>query len=108
MSPREAWDFAISQMSGSPSVRTKGCPRAAFLGLCEAGAVVGIKAGRYGAPPNNKNGRYALNALGILQSTPAAYLDKEGLWAKATVPRKVKENQQMDVVIALWRERLLR
>lgn len=86
----------------------KGCPRAAFLGLCEAGAVVGIKPGKYGAPRNGKNARYALNALGILQASPIACYDKQKLWAKATAPEKLRENQQMDVVIALWNEKLLR
>jgi len=108
MSPKDAWDFAIAQVSGSLSVQTKSCPRNAFLGLCEAGAVVGIKPGKYGAPRNNKNGRYALNALGILQASPMACHDKQELWAKATAPQHLLENQQMDVVLALWEHKLLR
>ncbi len=87
-------------MSDSLSVQFKGCPRAAFLGLCEAGAVVGIKPGKYGAPRNNKNARYTLNALGILKASPIAGYDKQELWTTATAPAKLSENQQLDVVIA--------
>jgi hypothetical protein len=105
--PRTGWDQAIAELSTSDSSRKKGCPRNAFLGLCEAGRVVGIEVGKYGAPDHNKNGQYALDAHQILKSTPTLSKNKNALWAKAAPPNK-RENQQMDVVTALWNKGLLR
>src|SRR4051812_43952756 len=64
--PRAAWNRAIAELSGKDSIRAKRCPRGAYLGLCEAGLVAGIKAGEYEAPTGNKNGRYAVDAVNIL------------------------------------------
>jgi hypothetical protein len=105
--PRDAWDVAIKQLSKSPSVQTKTCPRNAYLGLCEAGAVVGIKAGKYGAPPDNPNGRYAREAHSILKSGPKQPLDEKALWFQAKDPDVKTYNQQMDVVLSLWKQALL-
>lgn len=104
--PRTGWDRAIFELSNSDSCRKKGCPRNAFLGLCEAGRVVGIKAGKYGAPGHNLNGQYALNAHQTLKAKPNLSRNKKALWAKAAPPN-IKENQQMDVVTALWNNGLL-
>ena len=104
--PRTGWDRAIAELSNSDSSRKKACPRNAFLGLCEAGRVVGIKAGRYGAPQENKNGQYAVSAHQILKSRPDLSKSPNVLWAKAA-PTGLKENQQMDVVTALWNNGLL-
>jgi hypothetical protein len=103
--PRAGWDRAIAELSKSDSCRKKACPRNAFLGLCEAGRIVGVNAGKYGAPDPNENGQYALDAHQILKSTPNLSKNKKALWAEAAPP--IKENQQMDVVIALWNKKLL-
>ena len=40
--PRDAWKTAVRhQFPTQKSAREKGCPRAAYLGLCEAGIVRG-------------------------------------------------------------------
>ena len=104
--PRTAWDRAIAELSNSDSSRRKVCPRNAFLGLCEAGHVVGIKAGKYGAPHHNKNGHYAIGAHQILKSRPDLSKSLNALWAKVAPPG-LRENQQMDVVTALWNSGLL-
>src|SRR5260370_15417165 len=106
LAPREAWDFGIAQLSASASSQVKSCPRNAYLGLCEAGVVVGIKAGPYGAP-NNKNGQYALNAYRILKSNPNRPPANTALWTQATAPDVLVENQQIDVVVSLWKRALL-
>ena len=103
--PRAGWDRAIAELSNSDSSRKKGCPRNAFLGLCEAGRIVGINARKYGVRSPNKNGQYALAAHQILESTPNLSNNPKALWAKAA-PLK-KENHQMEVVIALWNKGLL-
>ena len=107
-SPQEAWDGAVAQISTSLSSRKKSCPRKAYLGLCEAGVISGIPAGKYGVRSDNKNGQYALNAYRILRSKPSLVSDKATLWAKATAPENKKQNEQMDVVVSLWDKKLLR
>ena len=46
--PSDAWDQATSSIWGSgASSPKKSCPKTAFLGLCEAGRVRGVKSGTY-------------------------------------------------------------
>jgi len=99
-SPEKAWESAIAEVTTSRSVRATYCPKNAFLGLCEAGVIAGIPAGRYGAPVPNKNGQYALEAWRVLQSEPYLSDDKTALWARLNGPDT--QNGQMDVVVDLW------
>jgi hypothetical protein len=46
------------------SAQKKGCPRGAFLGLCEEGLVKGIPAGNYTTSKDNK--AYAVRAAELL------------------------------------------
>ncbi len=103
----EAWQSAIAEFSAKLSSRRKSCPKNAFLGLCEAGVISGIVRGKYDAPSNNKNGRYAVKAYRVLQSEPNLSRDKAALWTRAVQPEAKKENEQMDVVISLWNKKLL-
>jgi hypothetical protein len=84
----------------SKSQRDKGCPRGAFLGLCEAGLVSGIKPGNYTGSLKNK--LYAVEAVSILQIQPELADDPSGLWAEVLSGRWIKPNGQMDVVLGLW------
>ena len=104
---RDAWDYAISRRSKSISSCTKACPRDAYLGLCEAGLIRGIPAGKYGAPHDNRNGRYAVEAYEILQSEPKLADDKSALWDRIPEPKAKNENNQMDVVVTLLAKRML-
>ena len=103
-SPVIAWRTAAEELLSSPSMQIKGCPKNAFLGLCEAGLVKGIPAGEYGNP--RQNGKYALQAVEILEMSPHLNKDKAALWNTVTGGGKA-HNSQMDVVVRLWSEGLL-
>ncbi len=62
--PAEAWETATIEIFGTSSSQSKGCPKYAFLGLCETGRVRGVKAGCYTQSKQNKG--YALKALELL------------------------------------------
>jgi hypothetical protein len=95
----------------SPSSQRKGCSKSTFLGLAEAGEIVGVPAGSYTRSVNNK--RYAVAVL-LLRENQANALSASGLsikvlnstgamssHASGAGASKV-HNSQMDVVIALW------
>jgi hypothetical protein len=73
------------------------------LGLCEAGLVKGIAAGRYA--PSNKNKAYALRAVGLLKAD--MHRTVNALWAEVTDGEELPHNSQMDVVLALWKNDLI-
>jgi hypothetical protein len=109
LAPADAWRLAMPRVSKSPSTQLKVCPKTAFLGLCDCGAIKGI---RVGSPPGlsatKKNGRYAAQLYQMLKSDPGlATLDKKVLWAKAVAPDRVGESGQVDVVLTLWSHGLL-
>ena len=100
-SPVDAWEKATSDIfgKGSPS-QIKGCPKNAFLGLCETGRVTGIAKGIY--TKSHKNKGYALGALRILQSDSGFSDSPKELWEKVVDGKDIVHNSQMDVVLALW------
>lgn len=104
MSPQEAWKKAICIYTKSKSSQKKVCPRNTFLGLCEAGMIIGVDPGEYGAGKKCKN--FAIEAVGILREEPTLSANKTKLWEK--VMEKIhgdtskSQNGQMDVVTALW------
>ncbi|MCL4424164.1 MAG: hypothetical protein M1299_07475 [Firmicutes bacterium] len=103
--PREAWDIATTEIFGRGSAaQDKGCPRGAYLGLCEEGLVKGVVPGKYTNSIKNKN--YAIRALEALKREPALSKNQLALWDEVTGGGKV-HNQQIDVVISLWNEHLL-
>lgn len=105
-SPQKAWAEAIAEIFGqSTSSQVKGCPRDAFLGLCEEGLVKGIPRGNY--TRSKKNKKYALDAVTVLKRDPALAADPAGLWNKVMNGKRKVHNHQMNVVIALWRNGLL-
>jgi hypothetical protein len=104
-SPIDAWKQAMAQIfRDSESSQNKGCPRATFLGLCENGLVVAVPAGKYTRSADNK--RYAVEAVRQLTVNPDLVQDHKKLWYLVAGGTK-KENSQMDVVTALWREGLI-
>jgi hypothetical protein len=63
--PKARWESAMEKVyPTSTAARNKGCPRGAFLGLCEDGLVKGIPAGRNTASKDNKE--YAVRAVAFL------------------------------------------
>jgi hypothetical protein len=111
LSPLDAWQMAISQHTNSKEARKKGCPKTAFLGLCEDGLVKGIRPNDYIKKPGFiKNKQYVLIALELLKKEPSLVLDKKELWRKVkAISGSTSEGKDghMDVVIALFSEGLL-
>lgn len=101
----QGWeDFALKNGFSQSSAK-KGCPKSAFLALCQKGFISGIPAGYY--TPSKKNGKYAVEAVRILQNNPALRNNPGELWY--SIPdHPGTHNQQMDVVCALWNEGLIR
>ena len=96
--PIDAWVAAVRAETDKPSPPNKNCPKKAFLGLIQAGAVVGIAAARH--PRTTENGRRAVRALEILRAgeSPRTIV---GLWRKVA-PSDTHHDGQMNVVLALW------
>ncbi len=100
----EIW-FEIAKIKGfSDSMAKKGCPKSAFLGLCEEGLVIGIQPGNYTTSRKNKS--YAIEAVKILKKDNSLCNKPEELWGK--IPgTPTTYNHQMDVVCTLWNENLI-
>jgi len=107
--PVESWEMVANAIFDSESAKTKGCPKNAFLGLCEAGLVKGIESGSYFKRKKpNVNKQYAITAVGLLVSD--SNVSKNELWNKVRAALNLGEkrhNSQMDVVLALWNEGLI-
>ena len=91
--PRQAWEVASCETfeKGSAS-QSKGCPKAAFLGL-------------YGG--SGKNAEYSRAALGYLKSNPKIEITPNELWTIIMMGNQKVHNQQMDVVLSLFKEGLV-
>lgn len=102
--PVESWEMVVNDIFYTESSRTKGCPKNAFLGLCEAGLVKGVKPGSYfKSNKPNLNKQYAITAVKLLIVDPK--ISKKELWEKVKGELNLGEkrhNSQMDVVLALW------
>jgi len=105
--PRAVWELMANQMFGenTDSAR-KGCPKTTFLGLCEAGVVREIPQGTYTSSQKNK--AYGLRAIELIKENPGFVHQKQALW-RATVGESaaIKHNSQMDVVLALWENKMI-
>jgi hypothetical protein len=98
--PRSKWLLSVKEIfPNSLSSQKKGCPRGAFLGLCEDGLVKGIPLGSYTTSRDNK--AYAIRAVQLLHSGFSPESASE-LWKRVMDGRRKVHNSQMDVVLALW------
>lgn len=106
-SPGAAWDEAAREIfPGRIFRQKKGCPRGAFLGLCDEGLVLGVPAGAYTRSIDNK--AYALRAVELLRSVPElAAQGRRALWNRVEAKAR-SHNSQMDVVLALHQNNLLK
>ena len=103
-SPEAAWKRAVKKVfPHSPSSQDKGCPRNAYLGLCEEGLVKGVPPGEYTDSKDNKG--YAVDAVSELRKNPN--LTKKELWERVAPERKAM-NGQMDVVLGLWEKQKIK
>lgn len=99
--PKDAWEMATIEIFGKGTTsQRKGCPRDAFLGLCEKGMIRGIPVGSYTRSKRNKE--YAMKAIRILTEIPELSSNKNALWEKVVESESKCHNQQMDVVTSLW------
>jgi hypothetical protein len=104
--PVQAWNRATIELFGEgSSSQVKGCPKNAFLGLCEVGLIKGIQKGRYSKSQKNK--AYAIQAVKAIQLNPSAIHNSNALWLNVTNNSGISHNGQLDVVIALWKDNLL-
>jgi hypothetical protein len=108
-SPREAWESASCAVfgAGTPSQR-KGCPKTAFLALCDSGRVVGVGPSDEARAGGNRDDTLA--ALGLLDGDPELEAPSATqLWRAVRRGRPAKQhNGQMDVVLGLAQAGLLR
>lgn len=103
LSPNEAWEQASRTVfSAGTDSQTKGCPRDTFHGLCQAELIIGVPGGEY--TRSLKNRRYARDAVRLLRSNPSLASNAAILWGLVTEGVVTKHNNQMDVVIALWKD----
>ena len=103
--PVARWESAMEMLyPTSPLARRKGCPRGAFLGLCEEGLVKGIPAGCYTSSKDNKD--YAVRAAALLTEGKQSW-STTALWRALTNDLAKTHNSQMDVVLALWKNDLI-
>lgn len=105
-SPSDAWNKAAVENFAAGSASTlKACPKNAFLGLCEAGLVKGVKAERYTRSDWNK--KYALKAVELLKTYQKVCTPSQ-LWKDVLnhldLNQNKAHNSQMHVVLALWNE----
>ncbi|MFX0203772.1 MAG: DUF6979 family protein [Candidatus Hodarchaeota archaeon] len=104
---RAAWkQAAVRVFPTQLASRKKACPMDAFLGLCDEGLVKGVNPGRY--TRSRKNKQYAIDALKKLRANPALAAHEQRLWNLILQGKHKTYNQQMDVVISLWQNRLIK
>ncbi|MCD1125457.1 hypothetical protein LPW36_05415 [Jinshanibacter sp. LJY008] len=101
-----AWNNQIRKYTCSESSIKKPCPKHAFLGLCEAGLVIGIPKGTC-PNSNNENKIYALSLYRLLKGNlTLSPKELHRLYEKER-GKSLTYNSQADVVISLFREGLL-
>ena len=103
--PVEVWKKQVELMFDPESASAKkGCPRDAFLGLCEEGLVKGISKGNYTTSIKNKG--YALKAIELLKNNKSLSNNPRKMWIMINGKEKTP-NSQMEVVCELYKEGLL-
>jgi len=102
----EVWKKSGKELDLEESIWKKGCPKNAFIGVCEMGLIKGIQ-----GIPNvelSKNGKYAVTALRLIIKNPQLYTNMSGpdLWREVLkechLETSKNYNQQMAVVLTLW------
>ena len=101
----EAWQKAIVFNTSSEESRKKGCPRSAFIGLCDEGYILGILATKI--KKRSKNSIYSTEAAKYLLENNLKEITIKELWQKIEEPKPINENGQMQLVIALWQNKLI-
>ena len=100
-----AWKICANEVFGDTLSARKGCPKNAFLGLCEEGMILGIEKGNYTTSLKNK--RYALDAVDQIRMDRSLVNNPTTLWKKVVASNKT-HNQQMNVVCELYKAGLIK
>lgn len=82
----------------------KGCPRLAFIGLCENNLIKGVEVKNSYKETLNKD--YAVKAVEILKEKDKQYTARE-LW-EAIGNTEKRHNSQINIVLALWEKGMIR
>ena len=111
LDPTTEWDAIANKIIQSQSSIEKGCPKDAFLGLCDAGSVIGIPSGNYTKSIENK--RYAIQAVVLLRKDPSLSSSSgQLLWEKVMSSLNLNttkaHNGQMNIVLDLWNHGYIR
>lgn len=108
MTPNNAWSQATIEIFGEgTSSQKKGCPQNTFLGLCEQSLIQGVPSGVY--TNSIKNKEYGLKAVKILSEKKYKKpINHRVLWKEVIGDQDTKYNSQMDVVLALWNEGMIK
>ena len=103
----ERWEDAVKKVYPTTTAgQKKNAPRAAFVGLCDAGLVKGVAAGSSGlTSAGNRNRDYAVEAVRLLRA--GTHKTVTQLWAAVTDGDQTEHASQMDVVLALWKNGLI-
>ncbi len=108
--PVEAWENAMSNSDLAESSRKKGCAKGTFLGLCEEGLIIGIRKAKYTS--SNRNKEYGIVAARLIKQNPKLVDNKSYLWrtvlSDLCEPVDKNQNSQMDVIITLWKNKLIK
>ncbi|OEH85585.1 hypothetical protein BHU72_01945 [Desulfuribacillus stibiiarsenatis] len=107
ISPLVAWEIAVTEIfSNNASSCAKACPRNAFLALCETGIVNNIPPGLYTKSKMNKS--YVLEGLTLLREDSQLADDINKLWKMVIGNQKKVHNHQMNVLVSLWKNGLIK
>ncbi|MGL4874466.1 MAG: DUF6979 family protein [Cetobacterium sp.] len=82
----------------------KGCPRLAFVGLCENNLIKDIEVKNSDKESLNKN--YAVEAVKVLKNNNNRHYTSKELWEEIGNKDK-KHNSQMNIVLALWEKGMI-
>lgn len=106
--PNKAWNQVTIEIFGEGTAsQKKGCPRNTFLGLCEKGLLQGVSSGSYTKSVKNKE--YGLKAVSILAKRKDKQpIQQRVLWKEVIGDQDIKYNSQMDVVLSLWNEGMIK
>lgn len=104
-SPQEAWKKAGNEILEKRVYVEKGCPKSAFLGLCEEGLVKGVPAGRYTRSTRNK--KYTIDGYNALKKNPSLRYDIKAFWDYVKPNETISHNYQLDVLVHLYESSLL-
>ncbi len=119
LTPAERWMEAVRKVYPTTTAgQKKNAPRAAFVGLCDAGLVKGVGAAGSGpgsgaglgaglgkTSAGNRNRDYAVEAVRLLKAGEHKTVSQ--LWTAVTDGDDVEHASQMDVVLALWKNGLI-